>query len=207
MKKVLVFLFSAVSLVSFSQQVSEKGTWIVGLGLEGGVYTNEITNNVFGTEENYTDSAAAYFIPLTVEYCFLNRLSAGASVRLGKYIDDEDYEDNDTRVFDLFVAYHFLKKQRNDLYAKIAFGSSNLIIENDLSDAEGEWSGGHFGIGLGYRHYFGEHIGVHVYIQNGAYNLKQKSLRVGSITVDPDDARWDMMLRGPEFGFGLVGKF
>ena len=83
MKYLLFILLVTLSTGITAQEVSKKGTWIVGLGLEGGVYTNEITTNVFGTEDNYTDSAAAYFIPITAEFCFLNRLSAGASLRLG----------------------------------------------------------------------------------------------------------------------------
>lgn len=207
MKYLLVVFAMFMNTFMQAQQVAEKGSWILGIGSEAGIYSNEVTTNVFGFEETYTDTAGAFFFPLSVEYCVLNRLSVGTQLRLGKYVDDEDYEDNNTGVWNFSVAYHFLKKERNDLYARIAFGPANLRIENNRSDATGEWRGGHFGVGLGYRHYFGKTVGVHLYVQNGAYTLRQESLSVGNLIIDPDLARWDMVLRGPELGFGLNVKF
>ncbi|MEY3398478.1 MAG: hypothetical protein RL220_1072 [Bacteroidota bacterium] len=187
---------------------SAKGNWIVQLGWEGGLYFNEINTNLYGADSSYVDTAGAVFYPLSVEYCFTNRFSGGIAFRNGHYLTDQAGETNRTNVFDFLVSFHLLEKVRNDLHLRLAFGPAALRVERDVHPKfEGTWAGGHFGLQLGYRHYFGKHIGLYASLGRNGYSLNQKTLSAYDVAIDPDDARWDMSLSGWEFGFGLVGKF
>jgi|GEM_PF-2338089 len=187
--------------------VADKGTWNVGVGGLTGFYINEVKTNIFGFDSTFTDSAGAVYLPIRIEYCFFNKVSGGIAIKFGKYIDDLDYSSNIANVFDVFVCYHFLKKEKNDLYARLELGGAKLVIEDSSVDARGEWSGSHVGLGIGYRHYFGQTIGVDVHLGNSSFSLKQNSLSVGNTNIDPEDLSWDIDLSGFEFGFGLVAKF
>jgi len=206
-------LFWGILLTSyptFSQKsdlVAGKGAFIAGLGVTGGVYQNEITQNVLGFQRVSTDTAAAYFFPISIEYCILNRFSAGLQLRTGKYIDDVDYEDNIVGSFDLLVSYHIVNRTRNNLYVQLALGPSWLTIDNERAYARGDWAGAHAGLNLGYRHYFGRIFGVHLQLGWASYRLEQQYLEVANTVVDPQLLYWDMLVTGTEFGFGLCARF
>jgi hypothetical protein len=187
--------------------VADRGTWIGGIGFQAGVYKNIIRQNVFGLTDTETDSVAATFFPVSVEYCILNQFSAGLRFRGGRYIDDEDYSANTVNGLDILLSYHILRKQNNDLFVQLAAGGAWLSIRNSRDDVTGTWRGSHAALTVGYRHYFGRRIGVHVTLSRPGYEFLQESLDVAGIVVDPEDARWDMSLSGVEFGFGLSARF
>jgi hypothetical protein len=216
-KNAMRFSLFAIALiwcsVSFSQSGSGngyaagKGTWIASLGWEGGIYFNDVETNLFGYDTTFTDTAGAVFFPVSIEYCFSNLFSAGIQYKRGRYIEDEAYQSNATGVFDVFVNFHFLKKERNDLYARLSVGAAGLTIEDDEFDSKGEWTGSHAGFSLGYRHFFGKTLGAYVTLGRSAYVLNQKSLTALNTTIDPEDFKWDLTLSGYEFGIGLVARF
>lgn len=200
------FLFS--TLIFAQDNASSKGTWAASIGWEGGLYFNDIETNLFGEDSLYTDTAGAVFVPIHFEYFLSNRISAGLTLKLGRYIEDEAYESNRARVFDLTVAYHLLQKPKGDLYIQMALGGSSLHMErNAFPSFTGDWSGGHFGLGAGYRQYFGEHVGMYTSFGYNSYGLNQQALSTEGIEIDPNDASWDMKLRGYEFSLGLVFKW
>lgn len=194
-------------LAQKSDRVAGKGIFITGLGVTGGVYQNEITQNLLGFQGTYTDTVGAYFFPISAEYCILNSFSAGLQFRPGRYIDDEDYEDNIAATFDLLVSYHMINRTRNDLYVQLALGPAWLTIDNSFAAARGDWAGLHAGLNLGYRHFFGKTIGAHVHLGWSTFALEQTYLEVANASVSPQILYWDMLITGTEFGIGLCARF
>lgn len=204
-----IAIFCCVSALTFGQDnASSKGNWSASIGWEGGLYFNEITTNLYGPDSTYTDTAGAVFLPVHFEYFFTNRLSAGFTFKRGRYVEDKANESNSAGVYDITLAYHLLQKPKGDLYIQMALGGSGLHMEkDDFPSFTGDWSGGHFGLGAGYRQYFGQHIGIYTSFGYNSYGLDQKNLNTEGIEIDPNDARWDMKLRGYEFSLGLVFKW
>jgi hypothetical protein len=211
MNKLIVTLFVVfLSLGTLIAQdnASSKGNWAASIGWEGGIYYNDITTNLYGADSAYTDTAGAVFVPIHIEYFLSNRLSAGITFKSGRYIEDNAYESNKAGVFDLTIAYHILQKPKGDLYVQMALGGSSLHMErNAFPSFTGDWSGGHFGLGAGYRQYFGKHVGMYTSFGYNTYSLNQRALNTEGVAIDPEDASWDMKLRGYEFSLGLVFKW
>ncbi|MDZ4751336.1 MAG: hypothetical protein SGI87_06945 [Flavobacteriales bacterium] len=196
------------SHVHAQESANSKGTWSASIGWEGGIYYNDVETNLYGADSSYTDTAGAVFVPVHLEYYINNRLSAGIKMKFGRYIEDNANEENSARVFDITIAYHLLQKPKGDLYIQMALGGSNLQMErNAFPSFDGEWGGGHFGLGAGYRQYFGDHVGLYTSFGYNSYGLNQKSLNTEGIEIDPKDASWDMKLRGYEFSLGLIVKW
>jgi len=212
MKK-LIFLFAFLGLLisqtASAQVFSEKGKFIATAGLKLGFYKNDITLYAFGADSTGTDTTGAFYYPISLEYCITNRISAGITYRAGRYFEDDDQSNNKVGAFDMHATFHFMKKERNDLYARFQIGFGNLNIKNidDIASSEGNWSFGSAGLSIGYQHTFGEHVGFYLNLGRANYNLTQKDLYFNGERVDTADIKWDMKLRGTEFSFGLLGRF
>lgn len=212
MKKV-IFLMAFLSLFftqsSDAQVFSEKGKFIATAGIKLGFYQNDITLYALGADSTAKDTTGAFYYPISLEYCITNRISAGITYRPGQYFEDDDQSNNKVKAFDMHATFHFMKKQRNDLYARFQFGFGNLNIKNidDIASSEGNWSFGSAGLSLGYQHTFGEHVGLFLNLGRANYNLTQKDLYLNGVKINTADIRWDMDLRGTEFSFGLLGRF
>lgn len=212
MKKV-IFLMTFLSLCltqTLSAQVfSEKGKFIATAGLKLGFYENDITLYALGADSTGKDTTGAFYYPISLEYCITNRISAGITYRPGQYFEDDDQSKNKIKAFDMHATFHFMKKQRNDLYARFQFGFGNLNIKDidDIASLEGTWSFGSAGLSLGYQHTFGEHVGFFLNLGRANYDLTQKDLYYNGIKINTAALGYAMSLRGTEFSFGLLGRF
>jgi hypothetical protein len=219
MKYALLTLCLFFSLFTFSQG-TEAGDITFGVGMEIGLYKTSGTRTAtFGnveTTESFKDTAAAWFVPIHVEYCVHHMVSAGALWKFGRYYQEEDKlieRTNNAQVYGLTIDFHPLKNEYFDPYLRITNGYSVLKISEEVRTNNGvlaftnesKSAGYHFEIDAGIRAYFGRHIGLNV---NGGYNIYNLDLK--ELTSNSTQLTWfnqDMVAKGVEIGMALVGRF
>ncbi len=219
MKYALLTCCLFASLFTFSQG-TEAGDITFGVGMDAGIYKTSGTRSYsvtnFDSTETFKDTAAAWFVPIHVEYCFHHMLSAGALVKFGRYfVEDKEFESqtNVAQVYGLTIDFHPLKNDYFDPYLRITNGYSSLKINHQeftsigtlAQTNESRSAGYHFEIDAGIRAYFGKHIGLNVY---GGYNIYNLNLKDLTIDGKSEPAfKQDMVAKGVEIGMAIVGRF
>ncbi|MFT4678875.1 MAG: hypothetical protein ACI84C_000672 [Flavobacteriales bacterium] len=219
MKYALVTLCVLASLLGKSQG-TEAGDITFGVGIDGGLYKTSVTQSIsagnFELTEEIKDTAAAWFVPIHVEYCLHHLVSAGVMMKFGKYLVEEkerESQTNNAQVYGFTIDFHPLKNDYFDPYVRITNGFSTLKINHVerasngviLTTNDSKSSGYHFEIDAGIRAYFGRHIGLNIY---GGYNIYNLNLKELTINGTPNTTyKQDLVAKGAEFGMAIIGRF
>jgi len=215
------FLFALVTLVlSGISQSNDFKTIQIRFGGEFGA---NITNNTVKFQGNLIDKDTSGFItqliPISVDFGLHKRLSFGVTVKPGKLLDGDTYEDNRTihksSVLQLIAGlkFYMVNQDRFNLYLDISGGSSKytkdvtrhngIINTNELTT----WSGSNFNAGIGFNVFITDHIGFYIANHFNANNIKLKNLTANNNPFDLTDFEYRINGKGGSISFGIVGKF
>lgn len=136
MKYALLTLCVLTSLLGLSQG-TEAGDITFGVGIDGGLYKTSGTQSYsvenFDSTRAFKDTAAAWFVPIHVEYCLHHLVSAGVMMKFGKYFVEEKERESNTnsaQVYGLTIDFHPLQNDYFDPYVRITNGYSTLKINH-----------------------------------------------------------------------------
>lgn len=225
MKKIAQILLIIILLSSTAfGQAYEKGNWNIDLDLGVGAYGTQTTSTVslgaLSQTNTETDGAASSIVKLGLEYGISNRVGLGLRFGSSNYAIAEEDKDNVKSVkgkdFSLHVNFHLLKADRNDLYVGLGFGMSNIefIYQNNAALAINSFKGpgSYFGLEIGDRIFFGEHVGLLIRLGYTGYSYKQMEAELtnnAQALLGASNVNWDIdfKLNGVNLGIGLAVKF
>tara|TARA_R110001592_G_scaffold37439_3_gene124871 strand:+ start:2522 stop:3199 length:678 start_codon:yes stop_codon:yes gene_type:complete len=205
-------------------QAFEKGNWNIDLDLGIGAYGTQTTSTValgtFSQTNTETDGAASSIVKLDVEYGISNRIGLGLRFGSSNYfIAEEDKEDTKSvksKDVSLHVNFHLLQADRNDLYVGLGLGFSNIefLYQNNAALAINSFKGpgSYFGLEIGDRIFFGDHVGVLIRLGYAGYSYKQMEADLSDgaeALLGASNVEWDIDFKGSgvNFGVGLALKF
>lgn len=228
MKK-LLFLLLVLFLLPFQNvkgQAFQKGNFNIDLGIGFGAYKTVTT---YTTPEiiflgitippqtfKDEDGAVSGMIPLSLEYGISNKFGLGLEFCSVNYAIDDSTENNAGDIVQnntesvkskdlmLFVNYHLLESDKNDLFIGLGFGSSSVVWTfKDNSTYEYSGRGGLFKLYIKDRLFFGEHVGM-------LFNLGYTSYVYNDMETSDNNAileglKWNV--KGLNMGVGLALKF
>ncbi len=217
MKK--IFILSALSfflLAKLSAQSFEKGSKVIDLRYEFGIYSTQSHDKVANT--NSTGSAASKIFNGSFEYGVLNWLGVGVKMQYDSYIASNDtiYHSPpqateivkpSVGAFDMaaMVNVHLAKKDHFDLAFGANFGASFFHYHlNDAAASQANATGSWIDIHLTPRFYFGNHFGIHLNLGYASFNYPNviaKSSAQSSINFST------LKGSGANFGIGFQYRF
>lgn len=202
------FLFSVYVLiisVQLSAQTFQQGNTVVNVGTGFALY------EVYSYQKNSTaysnDTAGSFVFPVKVEYGVLDWLGAAFRFNFSNYIEGDSSNTVDINGIDLGLQanYHFLRKERCDLYVGgIASWSRIKYHENTLANTQVKGGGSVFGMELGSRFYFGETRKIGIYLSYGYVRNYYPNL----VATDSsgNTANYYLSAIGHQLGIGLTLK-
>jgi hypothetical protein len=213
MKNTFFFLLTLLLSISAAHAqnrlLHDRGTFLISVGGEAGIYQNDITQTFGAVQETREDTAGAVFLPISAEFCITRFLSAGVMYQPGRYIEDNDSEENRVRFFGVHASIHLFKRMRNDFFIRANAGVGRLQINTEDTNfsQQTSWNGAQAGLTLGYRHSFGQHVGFYITAGRHAYNLNIREWTVNGANVDLNRFEFDMDLTGYQLSTGLFLRF
>ena len=167
MKKLLCILLAGMALNSFSQKSFSKGSIVIDLNANLGIY-NTVAQDSSDRAEGIkqTDKAVPYAFALGVEYGVLNFLSVGIKGQTATYLQGSDstgkprptVKGNDIV---LVVNSHLVRTKRFDLVFGGNFGYSNFKFKaNDSKASMAKGGGIAYDLHLTPRLYFSKNFGM-----------------------------------------------
>lgn len=203
-KKLLIATLIACITVHGFAQCFEKGNKIVETGLAFTYIKYQSYSPDFDEKDN--NEAANYTLPIAFEYAAGNRIGVGLQLDIVNYFTERDTIKNaiaTAKSFDVAAKFnfHWLKKNKTDLYSGIALGVSTFKYEDNSSD-EGEFNstGGTFRLTLiGSRFYISDHIALGAFFNTVAYSYKN-----GEISNKYSDKfPYELTGSGSQLGFSI----
>lgn len=206
---VTFLLVLAASVAGQERLLHDRGTFIISVGGEAGIYRNDISQTFGAIQETREDTSGAVFLPISAEFCITRFLSAGVMYQTGRYIEDNDNEENQVRFFGVHASIHLFKRMRNDFFIRANAGVGRLQINTEETNFSQQtlWNGAQAGLTLGYRHSFGQHVGFYITAGRHAYNLNIREWTLNGAQVDLDRFEFDMDLTGIQLSTGLFLRF
>ena len=167
MRKLIVLVFVCLSFVSLGQKSFSKGSIVIDLNANLGIYNTVAQDSVGraeGTKE--TDKAVPYAFALGFEYGVLDFLSVGIKGQLSTYLQGSDSTGKPRPTVKgsdivLVVNSHLVRTKRFDLVFGGNFGYSNLKFKsNDANGSMAKGGGVAYDIHLTPRLYFSKNFGM-----------------------------------------------
>lgn len=221
MKKTILFVLTVFcfQLVNIKAQAHQKGTWNIDLGIGFGIYKTKTTYEFQILEKEYRyveeDGAVSTMIPLSVEYGISNKFGLGLELGFNNYAVDDSTKDNNgnmvlnvtesvkSKDFALFVNYHLLNSDKNDLFIGLSLGVSSINWTFDNTNYEYSGRGNLFKFYIKDRIFFSENIGILFNLGYTSYVYNDMESSDNNAILD--DLKWD--LSGVNLGTGLALKF
>ncbi len=232
MKKRSLFLICFLCLIQLSVfgQAFKKNNLIFtgGFGASAGwfyknldAYQNRYNNNNSNTI--YRINAGmniGYTFPFTAEFAVHNKWGIGASFAQNSYINTSS-DKSTCNNFGLFGAFHFVSKEKVELYTRFNFGLSRLTYKESESYSYYDYSTGIYynetdytyrmqgsfvKPSFGLRIFFTEHVGIFTDGGIGLYflNTNKYETNTGTYTLSGDKIRLTMV--GAEITAGVAFK-
>ncbi|HNR21174.1 MAG TPA: hypothetical protein PKN75_12945 [Bacteroidia bacterium] len=189
-------------------QCFEKGNKIIETGLAFTYLKYQSYNPDF--EEKDNSEAANFTFPISFEYAAGNRIGVGLQLDIVNYFTERDTIKNaiaTAKSFDVAAKFnfHWLKKNKTDLYSGIAVGVSSFKYEDNSSDeAEFNATGGTFRFTIiGSRFYISDHIALGAFFNTVTYSYKN-----GEISNKfSDKFPFELTGNGSQLGFSINYKW
>lgn len=167
MKKILCVLFASLTLTSFSQKSFSKGSIVIDLNANLGIY-NTVAQDSSDRAEGIkqTDKAVPYAFALGVEYGVLDFLSVGIKGQTATYLQGKDTTGGPVATVKgndivLVVNGHLVRTKRFDLVFGGNVGYSNIKFKSNDSKASMAKGGGvAYDLHLTPRLYFSKNFGM-----------------------------------------------
>ncbi|MBK7855629.1 MAG: hypothetical protein IPJ79_12660 [Bacteroidetes bacterium] len=168
-KIISVVCLFACMCAQVQAQCFEKGNKIIETGLAFTYLKYQSYNPDF--EEKDNSEAANFSLPISFQYAAGNRRGVGLQLDIVNYFTERDTIKNaiaTAKSFDVAAKFnfHWLKKNKTDLYSGIAVGVSSFKYEDNSSDeAEFNATGGTFRFTvIGSRFYISDHIALGAFL-------------------------------------------
>lgn len=189
-------------------QCFEKGNKIIETGL-GFTYL-KYQSYAPDFEEKDNSEAANFNLPIAFEYAATNRIGVGLQLDIVNYFTERDTIKNaiaTAKSFDIAAEFnfHWLKKNKTDLYSGLAVGISSFKYEDNSTDeAEFKATGGTFRFTvIGARFYISDHIALGTYFNTVGYSYKN-----GEISNKYSDKfPYELTGNGSQLGFSIGYKW
>ncbi len=184
-----------------SSQSFEKGDFIIGAGIDLGIYGTEGFNPKDKIKN--VDNAISGIIPIGIEYGLTDHFGLGAQVRINNYASNKDSSSANNNDFNLLLNYHFLRTTFFNMHIGVKYGLSTFKYTNKIDQGEFNAKGGNFQAELGANFFPGEHIGFNVHAGYNKLSYKNGDIEDRHGTK----ADYELYLTGANIGIGLMLKF
>lgn len=206
--RLLLAIVVCATTMGTTAQVVQKGDFALDLGVEGGYYNVDIHQRLGELDSTYADTAATFFVPFHFEYMLSNKFAIGAVLKSGRYLSDDNSDNNQVTAFGVSLSYHPVVTEKLDLFVRVGVGSSALKIrEVVLVEVRTDFAGPAIEIDTGLKFYFSEHFGLNFNVGWNSYNLDIKEASIGGESLDLDDVDWTLDVKGVEVGLGFAARF
>jgi hypothetical protein len=163
-------------------------------------------HNVTNNDASQKNSAALTggFI-LGVDYGLVPILTVGATVFTHRFATDKDSNEA-ARILAIGVYgnLNFWRRPKTTWYLQAGFGGSGFVYENFENDGKATSTGGYANIGLGFRRYFGDHIGVFVEAGAVGFNYNKFELSNGEVLKTASNNNYEIALSGFTLKAGIT---
>lgn len=161
-------------------------------------------------DEKDNSEAANYILPIAFEYAAGSRIGVGIQLDIVNYFTERDTIKNaiaTAKSFDVAAKFnfHWLKKNKTDLYSGITLGVSSFKYEDNSSEeAEFKSTGGVFRFTvIGSRFYISDHIALGAFFNTVAYSYKN-----GEISNKYSNKfSYELTGNGSQLGFSIGYKW
>jgi len=181
------------------------GRFNVAVGTGFGIYN--LSNNQVGEKDG---GALSGNFHLNVDLGILPSLTTGITFFRNSFATNKDSnEAANLGGIGLYAHLNFAKRPKTTWYLNAGFGGTVFTYQNFNNNGKVSASGGYAFAGLGFRRYFGDHIGVFTEVNMTGYNYNQfkydssTSLK-NQVLKTPSGNDYGIALCGAELKFGLV---
>lgn len=227
----LLMLFSSSSSFAQSEEAFKKNDIIItggfGLGFGYGYQNYSTTNFYYNYGYGYDYDFRLNFtlgtiFPVNAEYALSNKFGIGLAYQRGNYVNTNT-DKSTANSFGAFGAFHFLSREKIELYTRLTLGYSMLdYIENpdyygyyNASESDIPTSNNSFRFtpkgwyakpSFGMRLYFTEHLGMFADFGIGVYSYRTNTVETDQGTYDLNKNFRYVVING-ELTTGLAFKF
>ncbi len=208
MKKVILVCLTLAFINVNAQSSFEKGTNVISLGGDLGIYN--YVSTIGSSNKSDNNLAANKMLTLQYERGILNWLGVGVKLQRSNYFTSTDTVTQtkaSIKAFDalLVINGHFIRAKRVDMYAGFNIGYSALNWEaRDAYVSNAKGGGLTYDFHVQPRFYFGNHIGMFINLAYVHYNYQNMDF---TNTFTKIDDVLDLKGGGMNFGIGLQAKF
>ena len=210
MKRLLTTIVATAIAFGAYSQAHEKGKINIDMGAGIGIYKYDYTHVYQGVTISQVedDTTGAWYAYLNAEYGVLDWFSAGLTYRKGSYYEDNDDASNSFHIVRLAGRFYFLNKDKFTFFSNIEYGLISMKdVGSGIVSSSVKYGGGDFAIGLGFKWYWTENIGMHLAYEYDSYTLNMKEYILGGQAQSLTDHSIMYDLGGSEIKIGISLKF
>lgn len=214
MKKIYAVIGTMMLTAMSYGQVNQVGDINIDLGFGFGIYNGSMTAKYQGiTSTENSLIGASLYTGLNVEYAFLKSVSAGINYKRGFYVLDEAFDGkNSINTVGLSGRFYFLNRDQFAMFTNLGLNLSFLHQTDDFelaspSTVSYKWSGSDLGLGIGFKWFWTDNVGMHLAYEFNSYKFNLKSIEVDG-SSDPFFQGFDFSQKasGSEFKIGVSLK-
>jgi len=174
----------------------------VNLNLGFGFGINNLSNNQAGDKDG---AALTGTFKLGADYGFTKLISGGIVLFRNGFATNKDSSERASIAgFGIYGNLNFYRGKSTVWFWQLGFGGSQFTYENFKSNGKLTASGAYIVTGLGFRKYFGDHVGFFSNLNLAGYNYNQFKLSDGQIFKTPSGNDFQLGLTSVEFNIGIV---
>jgi len=210
MKRITFFIFSFIVLfcsVSASGQdkFSTSGRINISVGTGFGLYN--LSNNQYGDPDN---AALNGNLQLAADLGFIPLLTGGVMVYRNGFATDKDSNERATIAgLGLYGHLNFARRPKTTWFLTAGIAGTIFTYENYNKKGKVSANGSHVFAGLGFRRYFGDHVGIFSEVHIAGYNYNTFRYKTDQDLKDQtlitsSGNKFGIALAGAEVKFGLI---
>jgi hypothetical protein len=224
MKKItlLCILFLCCTLSNTFAQAFKKNNLILtgGFGASAGWFYKNASGNASNSDFLDLGLSVGYTFPFAAEFAIHNKWGIGASFSQQGYSNTSSDRSNSNN-FGVFGAWHFVSKEKVELYTRLNVGLSRLTYKESDSYSYYDNSTGNYYTGsdyvynmngwfakpsFGLRVFFTEHIGIFSDGGIGIYSLNTNKYEVNGNSYSLNGRNIKLTMVGAEITAGVAFK-
>lgn len=169
MKSLILMTIIIVTCSNVDSQILSKGDIDISLGVGFGIYT--FTTNDY---EDNSSAAVPGLLNVSAAYQISDKFALGIAFERNGFVTDADSNVKATSLnFGITAGYNIINSEKNVLQPFLVVGSSNFRFENFNNQDYVKSNGTQVQLGLSWKHFFGETVGMFLNFSIPYYSYNQ----------------------------------